>query len=63
MLAEVIAGKLEWAYHQSDGLYKMGAYAHAALEQANLPLFLSSEEKAALKASKLYPHLSPHLRE
>ncbi|GBC83081.1 hypothetical protein HRbin10_02221 [bacterium HR10] len=29
VLAEVIAGKLEWAYHQSDGAYKMAAYAHA----------------------------------
>ncbi len=63
VLAEVIAGKLEWAYHQSDGDYKMAAYAHAALDRAGSPLFLSQEEKAKLKASKLYPYLSPHLRE
>jgi hypothetical protein len=41
VLVEVISGKLEWAYHQSDGDYKMAAYAHAALEQAGLPTFLS----------------------
>jgi len=63
VLAEVIAGKLEWAYHQSDGTYKMGAYAHAALEQAGLPPFLSETEKAQLKSSQLYFYLSPHLRD
>jgi len=63
VLAEVIAGKLEWAYHQSDGAYKMGAYAHAALEQAGLPLFLSETEKPQLKSSQLYFYLSPHLRD
>jgi hypothetical protein len=63
VLAEVIAGKLEWAYHQSDGAYKMAAYAHAALEQAGLPLFLSETEKAQLKTSQIYAYLSPHLRD
>ena len=29
---EVQTGLLEWAYHQSDGDYKMGAYAIAASE-------------------------------
>ncbi|MBC7344004.1 MAG: hypothetical protein H5U03_00960 [Clostridia bacterium] len=62
VLAEVIAGKLEWGYHRSDGAYKMGAYAHAALEQAGLPLFLSDQEKTQLKGSRIYPYLSPHLR-
>jgi hypothetical protein len=41
----------------------MAAYAHAALDRAGAPLFLSQKEKAKLKASKLYPYLSPHLRE
>ncbi|MEM4204188.1 MAG: hypothetical protein QXS54_08980 [Candidatus Methanomethylicaceae archaeon] len=63
ILAEVIAGKLEWAYHQSDGDYKMAAYAHAAIEQAGLPIFLSEAEKGELRNSKLYSFLSPHLRE
>lgn len=63
VLAEVIAGKLEWAYHQSDGDYKMAAYAHAALEQAGLPMFLSEAEKGELRNSRIYPFLSPHLRE
>ena len=63
VLAEVIAGKLEWAYHQSDGAYKMAAYAHAALEQAGLPLFLSETEKGQLKSSRVYSYLSRHLRD
>jgi len=29
---EVINGKLEWAYHESDGEFKMAAYAIQALE-------------------------------
>lgn len=61
VLAEVIAGKLEWAYHQSDGHYKMGAYAHAALEQAGLPMFLSKAERRELRSSRIYPFLSTHL--
>ena len=63
VLAEVIAGKLEWAYHASDGSFKMAAYAHAALKQAGLPILLSSKEKQLLKDSALYPYLSKHLRE
>lgn len=63
VLVEVIAGRLEWAYHQSDGSYKMAAYAHAALKQAGLPPFLSQTEKDKLKTSNLYFYLSPHLRE
>jgi hypothetical protein len=62
VLAEVIGGKLEWAYHQLDGSYKMGAYAHAALEQVGLPTFLLEVEKRQLKNSPLYPYLSSHLR-
>ncbi|MCL6430305.1 MAG: hypothetical protein K6V36_05510 [Anaerolineae bacterium] len=57
VLAEVIAGKLEWAYHQSDGAYEMGAYAHAALGLAGLPALLSEEERRHLRKSRLYPYL------
>ena len=34
---EIIAGLLEWGYHGSDGNYKMGAYAHVALDSSNQP--------------------------
>lgn len=63
VLAEVIAGKLEWAYHQSDSHYKMAAYAHAALEQAGLPIFLSEVEKRELGSSRIYPFLSTRTRD
>jgi hypothetical protein len=63
ILSEVIAGKLEWAYHESDGKYKMAAYAHAALKKANQPIFLTREDKDKLKSSSLYQFLSPHLRD
>jgi hypothetical protein len=29
---QVLAGLLEWAYHESDGFYKMAAYASVASE-------------------------------
>jgi len=61
VLVEVISGKLEWAYHQSDGDYKMAAYAHAALEQAGLPTFLSEAEKRELRGSRIYPFLKRQL--
>lgn len=63
VLVEVIIGKLECAYHQSDGNYKMAAYAHAALEQAGLHHYLWNEEKKQLKVmgSKLYPYFSSHV--
>jgi hypothetical protein len=32
ILWEVVAGLLEWGYHGSDGHYKMGAYAHVAIQ-------------------------------
>jgi len=61
VLVEVISGKLEWAYHQSDGDYKMAAYAHAALEQAGLPTFLSEAGKRELRGSRIYPFLKRQL--
>ena len=33
-LRQVLAGGLEWAYHESDGRFKMAAYAQAAFEAA-----------------------------
>ncbi len=58
VFGEVIYGLLEWAYHKSDGRYKMAAYAHAALEAAGLSFSLSEDERAALKASQLWTYLS-----
>ena len=33
ILAEIICGNLEWAYHENDGEFKMAAYAHQSLER------------------------------
>jgi len=57
VLGEVIYGNLEWAYHQTDGNYKMAAYAHGALETAGLSWSINEEEKQKLKTSVLWPHL------
>jgi hypothetical protein len=63
VLYEVIMGQLEWAYHRSDGQYKMAAYAHAALDEAGLWLGFSERERRELKAAPgtLLPYLSPHI--
>jgi hypothetical protein len=58
VLGEVIYGNLEWAYHQSDGQYKMAAYAKGALATAGLDWRLTEEERQQLEASKLWPFLS-----
>jgi len=52
---EVIAGRLEWAFHQSDGRYKMAAYASAALEKLERSHFLTDEETEEIRASILWP--------
>lgn len=55
---EVIARLLEWGYHESDGRFKMGAYAHAALETAGWGWRpLSAQENEQLKMSQLWPYL------
>ncbi|WP_029215045.1 hypothetical protein [Kallotenue papyrolyticum] len=63
IMSEVIMGKLEWAYHQSDGKYKIAAYAHAALDHAGLSVILTDEEKRALRetGSQILPMLSRHI--
>lgn len=63
VLTEVVMGKLEWAYHESDGQFKMAAYAHAALDAAGLHFALSPDEKKAIKESTsiLLPHFSEHV--
>jgi hypothetical protein len=57
VLEEVISGLLEWAYHQSDGDFKMAAYATKALESAGLPKWLSKDEIEQLRMSRLWPFL------
>jgi hypothetical protein len=39
LLRRVLSRDLEWAYHQSDGRYKMAAYAHAAFQTAGVNPF------------------------
>ena len=58
VLGEVIYGYLEWAYHESDGDYKMAAYAHTAVKQAGVNYFLNEAERDKLKQSTLWPYLS-----
>jgi hypothetical protein len=52
---EVIMGLLEWAYHDSDGKYKMGEYAKLALQGEGLPLRLSEDELNILTSSWISP--------
>ena len=52
-LTEVISGHLEWGDHHSDGRFKMGAYAHAALDAAGLPHNLTEREQDELQTSRL----------
>src|SRR5437773_12140817 len=33
---QVLSGKLEWAYHASDGKYKMAAYAEVGRDRSNV---------------------------
>ena len=54
---EVIGGVLECGIGQSDGPYKMAAYVRAAMGRGG-HAFLGEKERAALRASKLWPYLS-----
>lgn len=58
VLGEVIYGNLEWRYHESDGRYKMAAYAHSALETGGHPTGLSDDERQQLQSSPLARHFS-----
>jgi hypothetical protein len=55
---EVISGLLEWAYHESDGAFKMYAYAKAAVEAAGVDWYVSKEEREQLRTSRLWPFLT-----
>ena len=58
VLGEVIHGSLEWAYHKSDGRYKMAAYAHAAFKAVGAKYSFGEDELKKLRTSKLWPFLS-----
>ena len=59
VLGEVVYGNLEWAYHESDGSYKMGAYAHAALDAASGRFWLSeAEQQQVTQSSAIASHFS-----
>jgi len=58
IFADILYGNLEWAYHENDGEYKMGAYAHGAMETAGLPMWSASDDEVnRLKGSPLWQHL------
>lgn len=59
VLAEVIAGRLEWGYHQAEGSYKMAAYALGALGGKDCDYHLTSEDLEMLRHSPLWPLLKP----
>ena len=56
VLAEVLAGRMEWAYHRSDGAYKMAAYAEALADDDGR--LVVEGELAELRRSALAPYLA-----
>lgn len=58
VMGEIIYGKLEWAYHESDGQYNMAAYAHEAVKPFG-GYSISEEDQEALKSSVLWPYVTP----
>lgn len=63
IFGEVLASLLEWAYVESDGEYKMYAYAKGALQTLGIDYQLSAEEIADLRKSRLWPFLTYSHRE
>jgi hypothetical protein len=59
VLQEVFVGLLEWAYHESDGKYKMSEYAQLALEGEGLNFRLTEAEVKKLNSSWIQPYISP----
>ena len=53
VLEQIIRGNLEWGFHQSDGQYKMAAYALGAIQSQSLPMFMSDQDRSALSKSPL----------
>lgn len=58
VFAEVLSGLLEWGYSESDGRFRMGEYAYAALKTAGKASSLTAAERAQLQSTALGPFLS-----
>ena len=54
---EVLSGLLEWAYHDSDGEYKMSEYAKLAFKAKGLTQHLSEDELTQLATSWIWPFI------
>ena len=59
ILDEVLRGNLEWAFHESDGHYKMAAYAEGALKSGNYPEYFSKENRQLIEKSPIFHLLMP----
>lgn len=60
---EVMAGLLEWGYHESDGEFKMAAYVRGATQAAGLDWQLTADEERELRSSPLWPLITAGLME
>jgi hypothetical protein len=57
VLAEVILGYLELLYHESNGCYKMAAYAHEAFVSIDKSYYMDPAELDELRTSPFWPLL------
>jgi hypothetical protein len=57
VFSEVLMGLLEWAFHDSDGKYKMSEYAKLALQAEGSPFQLSEAESQHLMSSWIWPYI------
>ena len=57
ILCEILNGNLEWGFHESDGEYKMAAYAVATIDPPKQFVSLTQEEKNKLTSSTIWPYL------
>ena len=63
ILVEIRLGLLEWAYHETDGKYKMMGYAYAVLRELGETDFnLSEDERRELRSSRIWPYLTRRVR-
>lgn len=58
VMAEIIAGNLEWGYSGKDDEYTMSAYAKEAVKPFG-GYSISKKEQEELRSSNLWPYLSP----
>ena len=59
---EVLMGRLEWAFNESDGIHQMSEYAKQGLYNPPFSLTVTPNESAQLQTSPLWRHLSRHVR-